>query len=338
MKDELPLVSVIIPTWNRQSFIRAALDSIFAQTYPEERLQIIIVDDGSTDATREILKGYRKRIHCICQENKGIAGARNAGMSRAEGDIITFLDSDDIYNAGRLDRVADAFGKNPEAGMVFHPVELVDKDGRRLYRNFNDAFGYDGASGGWIAEEIFSGRIFCGGSSFAFRRSVIDRIYPVPEDIRIGVDYYMTAIASCFASASYIPDILGKYRSHTGNMTMSGMKRDRGRLAMMNREFAHMRQCALEKILSLRGQDISATDLDSIRRIRAKEMIVYHFLEGRRLEGIRQIPSLFKGKKGFQDLFRGIAISLIAVLFPSDLFPVLLRAHKFLRKLKLIRF
>ncbi len=140
MTDGLPLISVIVPTWNRQSFIRAALDSIFAQTYPEERMQISVVNDGSTDATREILKGYGERIYCISQENKGIAGARNAGISRAKGYIITFLDSDDTYNAGRLDRVVDAFRKSPEAGMVFHPVELVDKEGRTLYRNFNGPY------------------------------------------------------------------------------------------------------------------------------------------------------------------------------------------------------
>ncbi len=337
MKTELPLISVIIPTWNRESFIRTALDSVFAQTYPEVRLEIIVVDDGSTDGTREILKGYGERIHCILQGNKGIASARNTGVSRSRGDIVTFLDSDDVFVPGRLDKVAQAFGKNPDSGMVFHPVEFIDKDGLTLCRNFNDAFGYSGAHDGWIGEQVFSGRIFCGGSSFAFRRSVIDKICPIPEDIRIGVDYYITAVAACCAPASYIPEALGKYRSHAGNITMHEVKNDRGQLALLNREFANMRQHALEKIVSLRGPGPAAAP-DLIRRIRAKEIIIYHFLEGKRMEGIRHIPGLFKGKKRFQDLFRGIAVSLVTLFLPVSLYPLLLRAHRLLRRMKAVRF
>lgn len=341
VRTELPVISVIIPTWNRESFIRTALDSVFAQTYPEERLEIIVVDDGSTDGTREILEGYGQRIYCIYQENRGIASARNAGISGARGDIVTFLDSDDVYISGRIDQVARTFGKNPGSGMVFHPVELIDKDGRTLYRNFNDAFGYDVVPDGWIGEKVFSGRIFCGGSSFAFRKSLIDKIYPIPEDIRIGVDYYTTAIAACYAPASYIPETLGQYRSHAGNITMHEVKNDRGKTAILNNEFAHMRQRALEKmekIISLHCPGPATADPDLIRRIRAKEIIIYHFLEGRRMDGIRLIPALFRGKKGLQDFFRGIAVSLITVCLPACLYPFLMRAHGLLRRIRAVRF
>ena len=129
MKNKCLLISVIIPTYNCGRFIGAAIESVFRQTYPEEFVEIIVVDDGSTDNTVDILKGYAGRIIYIYQGNKGIASARNRGISLAHGEIITFLDADDLWYGDRLGKIADIFIEKDNTGMVYHPIALVNSRG-----------------------------------------------------------------------------------------------------------------------------------------------------------------------------------------------------------------
>ncbi|HPI71773.1 MAG TPA: glycosyltransferase family 2 protein [bacterium] len=91
----LPLVSVVIPTFNRADLLPAAIDSVLGQTY--ERLEILVVDDGSTDHTMEVLRPYADRIRVIAGEHRGPSAARNLGMRAATGEYLCFLDSDDVY-------------------------------------------------------------------------------------------------------------------------------------------------------------------------------------------------------------------------------------------------
>lgn len=337
-QNKQPFVSVIIPTYNRAAFLRSALASLSAQTYSSGRTEIIVVDDGSTDNVRAILREYGKDIVYVRQEHRGIAGARNSGIRKARGDLITFLDSDDMYNEGRIERVVEEFEKNPAVGMVYHPMELVDEKGGTLHKNFYKAFGYKEGIDGWVANEVFSGAIFCGGSTFTFRKSLVDRIYPVPENIRIGVDYYATAVAACFAEAAYVPDILGKYRAHGDNATMLGGCDDLKRRASLNREFAFMRQEAIKKIAGLNGLEHSGTDLNIIKRIQAKEMILYLLLSGERIEGIKRIPSLFIGEPGVRDSVRGLIICFTALFIPALLYANLFKLYESLTRWKVMRF
>ncbi len=330
-QSEPPLVSVIIPAYNSGPFVRHAVESVFNQTYPCERTEIIVVDDGSTDNTFDVLKEYRGKILYVRQDNKGIASARNKGMTVAKGEIITFLDADDIWHKERLRKVVEKFREKPQAGMVYHPIELIDSSGLIIHNNFYKAYGYKEGLGGWVANEIFSGRIFCGGSSFTFRKSVTDEIFPIPEDVRRGVDYYITAIASCGAPAVYIHEILGKYRAHDSNITMFAGLDDIKKLAIVNKDFAEMRQRVIEKILTAASSHTRAIDLGMLKRRQAKELIFYHFLAGERFKGARLIPALFAGKPPVKESLRGIAISCIVLFMPASLFPELLKAQQRIR-------
>lgn len=100
MNSGTPLVSVIIPSYNRADWLRAAIDSVLAQDYPH--YQLIVVDDGSQDETPALLRSYGNRLTLIRQSNQGVSVARNAGISRAEGELIAFLDSDDRWLPGKL--------------------------------------------------------------------------------------------------------------------------------------------------------------------------------------------------------------------------------------------
>jgi len=90
-----PIVSVIVTTYNVEQYIREALDSVFSQTYPS--LEVLVVDDGSTDRTRTILTEYEPRIRVLAQPNSGVAVARNTGAAASSGSLLAFLDADDIW-------------------------------------------------------------------------------------------------------------------------------------------------------------------------------------------------------------------------------------------------
>lgn len=333
-KMKSPLVSVIIPTYNNGRFISFALESLFRQTYPEENTEIIVVDDGSTDNTPEVLEEFREKIIYVRQENNGIASARNTGMSTAKGEIITFLDSDDMWNEDRLQRIVEKFYEKQDAGMVYHPIELIDSKGNTIHKNFYKTFGYNECLSGRVTKEIFSGQIFCGGSSFAFKREIIDKLYPVPKDIKRGVDYYMTSVAACYATVEYIPDILGKYRLHGTNTTMFADHDNYEELSLLNKDFADMREKTIEKMLRINTtKKNNAIDVNIIKRIQTKEMIFYNVLNGKRWDGIKRIPFLFKGNPSVKDLFRGIAVSFMALLIPVPLYSKLLKVHELLIRL-----
>jgi glycosyltransferase involved in cell wall biosynthesis len=124
-----PLVTVIIPTYNRAWSIRRAIDSVLAQNY--KNFELIVVNDGSTDATPDILSTYGKAIKVITQHNSGVSAARNQGIAAASGNLIAFLDSDDYWLPQKLSTQAGFFVSHPEA-LICQTEETWIKNGRRM--------------------------------------------------------------------------------------------------------------------------------------------------------------------------------------------------------------
>ncbi|NNL76184.1 MAG: glycosyltransferase [Desulfobacterales bacterium] len=124
-----PLVSVIIPTYNRGWIIREAIDSVLDQEFKD--YELIVVDDGSTDDTLEILDSYGKDINIWRQPNKGVSAARNMGIAEAAGQLVAFLDSDDLWLPRKLSRQVDFFNTNPGT-MVNQTEEMWFRNGIRV--------------------------------------------------------------------------------------------------------------------------------------------------------------------------------------------------------------
>jgi len=121
---------VIIPAYNADKFIKDALESVFAQNY--EPLEIIVVDDGSTDSTAEIVKGFQnsgRTLLYLYQENAGPSRARNVGIRASRGEFITFLDADDLWTPMKLQRQVDFIESNNEANLVFGDMQVFDYEG-----------------------------------------------------------------------------------------------------------------------------------------------------------------------------------------------------------------
>ena len=124
-----PLVSVIIPTYNRGWTIKEAIDSVLAQSFID--FELIVVDDGSTDDTSEILDSYRDDIKVLSQENNGVSAARNRGVATASGIFIAFLDSDDLWLPEKLSSQVDFFNSNPDA-LICQTEEIWVRNNMRV--------------------------------------------------------------------------------------------------------------------------------------------------------------------------------------------------------------
>lgn len=124
------LVSVVIPTYNRADLVCAAIDSALAQTHPA--IEIIVVDDGSTDHTPARLAAYGDRIRVVRQSNAGVCAARNAGFAAAYGGFVALLDSDDRWLPWKLAAQMDAFRCHPELQMVYTDFSVIDRSGTAL--------------------------------------------------------------------------------------------------------------------------------------------------------------------------------------------------------------
>src|SRR5208282_3384577 len=127
-----PLVTVLIDTYNYGRFIEQAIDSVLGQDFPAEQMEILVVDDGSTDDTAERVKEYGERVRYFWKPNGGQASAFNFGFAKARGEIVALLDADDYWLPGKLRRVAEEFEKSPELGMVYHQYGALDDATKEL--------------------------------------------------------------------------------------------------------------------------------------------------------------------------------------------------------------
>jgi GT2 family glycosyltransferase len=132
------LVSVVIPTYNRARNCRCAVESVLAQSYGN--LEVIVVDDGSRDATREALEGIDSRVRYLRQENAGVSAARNRGLLAAHGEFVAFLDSDDCFLPWKIEAQLAVLRAHPEAGMVWTDMLVVDAEGREIRSSYLEEF------------------------------------------------------------------------------------------------------------------------------------------------------------------------------------------------------
>lgn len=182
-----PRVSVVIPCYNRARHIEKAIDSVFGQT--TGNVEIILVDDGSTDNTRDIIAGkYGDRVRYIYQENQGIPGARNTGIRQARGEYVAFLDSDDYWRPNKLERQLALFEAHPEYGMVACRCDKIQC--AENPKKPNRPLSYQGRRGksGWVLKDLFV-KNFIRTSSVIIRRNCFEKVGLFDETLLQTQDY-----------------------------------------------------------------------------------------------------------------------------------------------------
>ena len=225
-----PLVSVVIPTYNCARYIGETVESVLAQDFADR--EIIVVDDGSTDDTAQVLGTFGPDVRCIVRENSGAAGARNVGIRAARGKYIAFLDADDVWLPGKLGLQVDFLEKHPKAGLVFTDALWFDERGiiHASWTAQRDRFtaGQRLPCGGSVIGEFYRELVlqnFITVSSVVLRRSAYGAVGPFEETYRTGSDHhYWLRLAARFP-IGYINAVLVRYRVRAESLIQENFER-----------------------------------------------------------------------------------------------------------------
>jgi len=211
-----PFVSVLIDTYNHEHFIEEAIQSVLSQDFPASEREILVVDDGSTDRTPEILAKFASQIRILRKPNGGQASAFNHGFPECRGELIAFLDADDWWAPDKLMRVTNAMAADPKVGFIGHGIITVFPDGTRRTEVLRDGFCFQ--ANDLSGAQLFRRRCaFMGTSRMTVRRDILQRIGPIPTDILIQADEYIYTLASVLMPMRILPEPLAYYRLHADN-------------------------------------------------------------------------------------------------------------------------
>ena len=177
---ESPRVSVIIPTYNRSWCLSEAIDSVLSQTFQD--MELIVVDDGSSDETPALLSHYADRLRVLRQTNRGVSAARNSGIQAAHGDLIAFLDSDDTWQPDKLARQVDFFDRQPDA-MICQTEEIWIRRGVRVNPKQRHR-----KPSGWIFEASLA-LCLVSPSAVMMRRDLLEEMGGFDESLPACEDY-----------------------------------------------------------------------------------------------------------------------------------------------------
>lgn len=234
------LTSIVINNFNYADYLPEAIESALGQT--SEPLEVIVVDDGSTDASREVLAGYRHQVKVILKENGGQASAVTAGFHASTGSMVLFLDADDVLLPGVVAAAREAFAQ-PDTVKVHWPLWEISAQGVRTGRSIP---GVALSSGDLREHCLRQGPLSLGNaptSGNAWCREFLSKVLPVPEcGDRHGADAYLCTVAPAYGRIARLDQHFGLYRSHpsnfSGSKTVHRIKRDLRRYPYLCAELA----------------------------------------------------------------------------------------------------
>ncbi|MCB0208607.1 MAG: glycosyltransferase [Anaerolineae bacterium] len=206
----LPLISIITPSYNQASYIEATIQSVLAQNYPH--LEHLIIDGGSTDGTLKILQKYESVLQWVSEPDTGQANAINKGFKKSTGEIVAWLNSDDIYMPAALHRVAKFFNEHPHIDILYGDYHLIDQYGHVLLRKQEIPFDYN---------ILLYGLDYISQPTTFFRRSVFERSGYLDESLHYGLDWeYWLRLANDGCQFAHLPYYLAATRWHTDAKTL----------------------------------------------------------------------------------------------------------------------
>lgn len=207
---DLPLVSIITPSFNQARYIEATIKSVFAQEYP--RIEYIIVDGDSTDITVDIIKKYEDKLAWwVSEKDKGQTDAINKGFGRAAGDILAWINSDDTYEPGAVSAAVKYLQAHPEVGMVYGDCNFINENGQVIGK-FNSAQ--------TDHRLIRQGYVHIPQQTMFFRADLWKQVGPLDPSFYFAMDYDLWTRISARSEIKYVPQTWANFRLHTSGKTI----------------------------------------------------------------------------------------------------------------------
>jgi hypothetical protein len=215
LMQQSPTASIIINNYNYAHFLREAIDSALAQSFGST--EVIVVDDGSTDDSRDVMLEYAGRIVPVLKENGGQASALNAGFARSRGQVVLFLDADDVLLPDAVGHAVEALGER-DVTKVQWPLHVIDREGRRAGRVFPSGVLPSGDLRQRVRKDGPAGVLSSPTSGNAWARAFLERVLPIPETTyRLSADAYLFGLAPALGIIRSLAEPLGCYRLHGDN-------------------------------------------------------------------------------------------------------------------------
>jgi glycosyltransferase involved in cell wall biosynthesis len=225
-----PLISVVMPCFNAEEYLREAVDSVLAQTYP--RVELIVVDDGSTDKSRDILNEYGSRIRVIAQANRGPYPARNLGVSESRGELLAFLDADDWWTTDCLEKLHAALVARPDAALAYCGWQNVGFSGGQGaphvppdYELEDKATRFLRAASPWPIHAAL------------VRREAFEEVGGFDLDLHSCMDYDLWLRIAVSRPIVLVPEVMAFYRRHVSGQITSAQWRQARNVWKVKRKF-----------------------------------------------------------------------------------------------------
>jgi glycosyltransferase involved in cell wall biosynthesis len=223
-----PLVSVIIPSYNSCRFVIEAVESVLLQSYSP--IEVIVVDDGSTDDTASVLAPYRSHVRYVYQANRGLAGARNRGIAEARGELVAFLDADDVWMPEKLARQMEALSGAPQAGLVHTDVLFLEQaTGQKSHRKTRKTE-YVGD-----CYRLLFTRNQLTASSVLLRKECLTRVGWFEESLRRLEDYDLWLRVARHYPFACVGEPLVVYRLHNNNLSRATLEMRKDELYVLEK-------------------------------------------------------------------------------------------------------
>jgi glycosyltransferase involved in cell wall biosynthesis len=206
----LPLVSIVTPSYNQGRFLRRTIDSVLSQDYPH--LEYLVIDGGSSDESIAILQGYGDRFFWLSAHDQGQSHAINKGLRRARGDILAYLNSDDVLLPGAIATVVESMCKNADWDVLYGNARHIDECDRVLG---------DYSTAPYSFERLLQDCCICQPAAF-WRRRIMDRVGLFDESLHYAMDYdYWMRIDRAGGLFGHVPAFLAASRAHAQTKTQS---------------------------------------------------------------------------------------------------------------------
>ena len=301
----MPRVSVIIPSYNCARYLGRAIDSVSAQTYKD--YEILVVDDGSTDDTKDVAMQYGRKVTYLYQQNRGVSAARNHAISKASGELLAYLDADDMWYPEKLERQVAFLDAHQECGMVHGEMSVINEQDEILHLRFYEETKRDVPQGYCVPKLLM--RCHIQTLTVVERRSSFDRVGVFDDRLPVAEDYlHWIMIAAEGQAVGYLEEPLAKYRWRTGSLM--------GNPTRLLEAYVRIFDILLhEKPIASRHGDQCADILRARLYVVQRELAYLDRIHGRGDSAKRRLTNLIKERPWQFELY----VDLVKAYLPASL-------------------